>query len=170
MATSLDGFVARNDHSLDWLMKQKTEGEDLGFDDFMASVDGLIMGSGSFKTVLAFESWPYQKPVIVMSHSLVEEDIPVELKDKVRLTQLSPQELMLSLEKEGWRRAYVDGGKLVQSFIRSGLIQDMTITFIPILIGEGVRLFGPVDNDIDLELIKSESFGSGLVQNYYKIL
>jgi dihydrofolate reductase len=104
-----------------------------------------------------------------MSHSLVEEDIPAELEDKVRLTQLSPQELMLSLDKEGWKRAYVDGGKLVQSFIQAGLIQDMTITFIPILIGEGLRLFGPVDGDIDLELMESKSFDSGLVQNQYKI-
>ncbi|MBF0379570.1 MAG: dihydrofolate reductase [Magnetococcales bacterium] len=170
MATSLDGFVARNNHSLDWLMKQKIEGEDHGFDDFMDSVNGIIMGSGSFKNVLTLGPWPYKKPVIVMSRSLVDEDIPTELKGKVRLTQLSQQELMLSLEKEGWKRAYVDGGKLVQSFIRSGLIQDMTITSIPILIGDGLRLFGPVDNDIDLELTKSESFSSGLVQNHYKIL
>jgi dihydrofolate reductase len=170
MATSLDGFVARKDHSLDWLMKQNTDGEDHGFDDFMASVDGLIMGSGSFKTVLAFESWPYQKPVIVMSHSLVENDIPAELESKVRLTQLSPQELILSLVKEGWKRAYVDGGKLVQSFIRAGLVQDMTITSVPVLIGEGVRLFGSIDDDIDLELIGSKSFNSGLVQNHYRLI
>jgi dihydrofolate reductase len=170
IAVSLDGFVARKNHSIDWLMKQSTEGEDLGFDDFMASVDGLIMGSGSFKNVLTFGAWPYKKPVMVMSHSLTEEDIPPELEGRVRLTGLSPQELMKSLEREGWKRAYVDGGLLVQSFIRAGLIKDINITVIPILLGDGLPLFGPIKGDIDLKLMGSESFGSGLVQNRYELI
>lgn len=170
MAMSLDGFVARADHSLDWLMKQDTTGEDLGFERFNESIDGLVMGSGSFRTVLSFDEWPYDKPVVVMSKSLGQDAIPDALRDKVRLTRLEPAELMASLSDEGWNRAYVDGGKVVQSFIRAGLVDDMVVTIIPILLGDGVRLFGEIDSDIDLELVSSASFPSGLVQSHYRLL
>ena len=169
MATSLDGFVARQDHRLDWLMKQQTEGEDHGYDNFIADMDGIVMGRGSYETVLGFDSWPYDKPVIVMSGSVSERDIPAALRDHVRLTTLAPTDLMASLRKEGWTRAYIDGGQLVQSFLRDGLIKDLVLTVVPVLIGEGIRLFGPVPQDIDLELVGTKSFKSGLVQIRYRI-
>ncbi len=168
MATSLDGFVARRDHSLDWLMKQNTEGEDQGYNDFIAGVDGIIMGRGSFQNVLTFDQWPYEKLVIVMSKSLTQDDVPKDLSGKVRVTTLEPKELMELLEAEGWKHAYVDGGKIVQSFIKAGLIEDITVTIIPILIGDGLRLFGEINGDIDLSLLESRSFQSGLVQNHYR--
>ena len=119
-------------------MKQKTEGEDHGYEDFMASADGLVMGRGSFLKVLTFDEWPYEKPVVVMSASLAEDDIPAALHDRVRLSRLSPRALMAELDKEGWARAYVDGGKVIQSFLAEGLIAGMVLTRIPILIGEGL--------------------------------
>jgi len=170
MAMSLDGFVARPDHKLDWLLKQKTDGEDHGYEDFAANMDGIIMGRNSFTTVLTFEKWPHEKPVIVLSRSLAQADVPPELQGKVRISALAPDALMASLAEEGWRRAYVDGGQIIQSFIQDGLIEDMTITLVPILIGEGCRLFGEIDKDIDLELIDTTSFPSGLIQTRYKVL
>lgn len=170
IATSLDGFVARKDHSLDWLMKQNIGGEDQGYNNFIASVDGLVMGRGSFQKVLTFDKWPYEKPVVVMSNSLTQNDIPKDLNDKVRVTALEPRELMESLESEGWKHAYVDGGKIIHSFIKAGLIEDIILTFIPILIGDGIRLFGEINTDIDLTLLKSRHFKSGLVQNHYRLL
>lgn len=171
IATSLDGFVARDttnpEIKLDWLMKQNTVGEDHGYDDFIESIDGLVMGRGSFETLLDFEGWPYGKPVIVVSKSLTQADIPDELSDKVELVNLTPLEVMDMLKKRGWTRAYIDGGKLVQSFIREGLIEDITLTRIPILIGTGVPLFGAVDHDIDLELRSVKAFESGLVTSVY---
>ena len=142
MATSLDGYVARSDGRLDWLMKQKTEGEDHGYDAFMASVDGLVMGRGSFDNALTFGEWPYQKSIVVMSSTLTDADIPEELQTRVRLSSQTPELLMQELDSEGWKRAYVDGGKIVQSFLRAGLISDITLTHVPILIGEGLPLFG----------------------------
>lgn len=168
IATSLDGFVARRDHRIDWLMKQNTAGEDHGFEAFMDSVDGLVMGRGSFLNVLSFGEWPYRKPVMVMSRTLGEEDVPKALRDKVRLTRQSPVELMASLRDVGWQRAYIDGGQLVQSFIREGLIDDLTLATIPILIGDGIRLFGELERDIDLQLLSSTSFPSGIVQSHYR--
>lgn len=168
MATSLDGFVARRDHSLDWLERPGTAAEDAGYDGFIAEMDGLILGSGSFRTLLTFDAWPYDKPVIVMSRTMTEGDIPELLRDKVSLTREDPATLMASLEKVGWRRAYVDGGKVVQSFIREGLVSDMVVTLIPVLIGDGLPLFGALDADVDLELVSQRAFKSGLVQLKYR--
>lgn len=100
-----------------------------------------------------------------------EDAIPDELEGKVRLSQLSPREIMKTLAEEGWKRVYVDGGQIVQSFLKEGLIDDMVVTFIPILIGEGIRLFGKTDGDVNLKLVASQAFpSSGMVQNHYKVL
>jgi len=169
MAMSLDGYIARADGDLDWLMKQKTESEDHGCDTFMASVDGLIMGRGSFENVLTFDDWPYHKPVVVMSQTLNDADIPGGLRNKVELSTLEPKELMQELGRKGWQRAYADGGKIIQSFLRAGLISDIIVTHIPILIGEGLPLFGRLDRDIDLEHLETRSFPSGLAGSKYRI-
>ena len=171
IATTLDGFIARKDHALDWLPQEQIEGEDLGYETFISSVDGRIMGRGTFAKVLTFGDWPYKKPVIVLSKTLTQDAIPDELEGKVRVSQLSPREIMKSLAEEGWKRVYIDGGQIVQSFFKEGLIEDMVITLIPILIGEGIRLFGKTDGDVNLKLVASQAFpSSGMVQNHYEIL
>ena len=170
MAMSLDGFVAREDFGLDWLMKQKTEGEDHGYEAFMDTNDGLVMGSGSFRTALTFGAWPYEKPVVVLSKALKTNDIPENLRKKVRISDQTPRHVMASLSEQGWQRAYIDGGKVIQSFLREGLISDMTVTIAPILIGAGKRMFGVLDADIDLHLLETKSFPSGLVTTKYAVL
>jgi len=123
IACSLDGYIARPDGALDWLLKHQTEGEDHGYDAFMASVDGLVMGRSSFETVLGSEEWSYgDKSVRVMSHTLTETSIPEALRGSVQLSSATPEVLMQQLDAEGWKRAYIDGGTLVQSFLRAGLI------------------------------------------------
>jgi dihydrofolate reductase len=169
IATSLDGFIARPHGGLDWLIKQRTAGEDHGFDTMMESVDGLIMGRRTFQDVLCYDDWPYRKPVVVMSRSLSEADIPEELQGRVRISELTPERIMQQLDSEGWARAYVDGGALIRSFLRAGLIADMVLTRIPILIGSGRPLFGDLDHDIDLEHVETRDFPSGLVRSTYQI-
>lgn len=169
MALSLDGFVARPDHALDWLTKQPTGSEDHGYDAFIADMDGIVMGSGSFRTVLGFPEWPYAKPVVVLSQTLTQSDIPAPLATRVRLSRLTPPALMADLAAQGWTRAYVDGGRLIHSFLQAGLVQDMTLTVIPILIGQGLRMFGPLTRDIDLTLSQTTPFPSGLVQLRYRV-
>ncbi len=170
MAMSLDGFVAREDFGLDWLMKQNTGGEAHSHEAFMDSVDGVVMGSGSFRTALNHDIWPYDKPAIVLSHSLNPRDIPDKLRDQVSLCELSPPDVMASLAEKGWKRVYVDGGKIVQSFLREGLIENMTLTLVPVLIGSGKRLFGELEADIDLQLLEASSFPSGLVTTRYRVV
>lgn len=169
IAMSLDGFIARPDHALDWLMKQKTEGEDHGYDAFLDGVDGLVMGTGTFRTVLGFPDWPYPKPVVVMSRTLTAEDIPAGLRDRVRVTGKAPAAVMAELAAAGWRRAYIDGGGIIRAFLAAGLIEEMTVTVVPILIGAGRPLFGGTGRDIDLELVSATPFPSGLVRMRYRV-
>lgn len=169
MAMSLDGFVARRDHALDWLNKQPTKGEDHGFEEFQKSVDLIVMGSGSFRTVQGFGEWPYSIPGIVLSRSMTQEDIPKDLRDRLEVSTLSPTELMAMLAKRSIDRVYVDGGAVIQSFLKAGLIRDMKITIVPILIGDGIRIFGETHGDTDLELKSATPFPSGLVDLVYEI-
>lgn len=169
MAMSLDGFVARLDHTLDWLDKQDTEGEDHGFDAFQNSVDVIVMGAGSFRTVLGFDGWGYVKPVVVLSRTMTPNDIPKALRDKVDISSLAPAELMAGFANRGFNRVYVDGGAIIQSFLKAGQIADMKITIVPILIGEGIRIFAKMGHDTDLQLVSAEQFPSGLVDLVYKV-
>ena len=170
IATSLDGFIARPDGSLDWLSEIDTTGEDHGFNAMMASVDGLVMGRGTFEQVLTFGEWPYTKPVVVLSQSMSPADVPDELSDKVTLSAQQPRELMDRLDRDGWQRVYVDGGKVIQSFLVDGLISDMVLTRAPVLLGEGLPLFGAVGQDVRLRHVETRSFPSGLVSSRYEVL
>lgn len=170
IAVSLDGFIARQDGDIDWLMKHSTEGEDHGYDEFIGSVDGLVMGRASYEKVLTFGDWPYSKPVVVLSRTLASGDVCETLHGKVRIVDSSPQETMQNLSDEGWRRAYVDGGQVIQSFLRDGLIRDITVTRIPILLGSGLPLFGQLDHDLDLKHVKTKAYPSGLVQSKYEVM
>ena len=167
MAMSLDGFVARPDRTVDWLNDYQDTGEETGFDAFMNSVDGLVMGRGSFETVLGFGVWPYTKPVMVMSKSMTAADIPEDLQGKVEITALDPVPLMAELDARGWSRAYVDGGAVIRSFLRDDLMRSLCVTVVPILIGDGIRMFGPLEADRKLTLTGSKVFRNGLVQLTY---
>jgi dihydrofolate reductase len=169
IATSLDGFIAREDGALDWL-PQPGEGsgdEDYGYDAFMATVDVIVMGRKSFEKVLTFGAWPYVKPVVVLSSGTVK--IPEALKGSVELMSGSPAEIVASLSGRGVAHAYVDGGATIQNFIAAGLIQRLTITRIPVLIGRGIPLFGTVLRDVPLRHIQTRSYSSGMVQSEYAV-
>ncbi|MYA60010.1 MAG: dihydrofolate reductase [Chloroflexi bacterium] len=173
IAVSLDGFIARKDHAIDWLEGQGTTTEEHGYTQFVNSVDGIIFGRKTYEVILDLTSdaeWPYPKPVIVLSRTLTNSDIPTHLTDKVTVTDQTPAELLQSLDQQGWKRAYIDGGITIQSFLNEGLIEDLIITTLPILIGEGIPLFGTIPEDIHLELIKLNQYPSGLAQSHYRVL
>ena len=170
IATSLDGFIARTDGSVDWLMSADASetSEDYGFHDFLNSIDCMIMGRKTMDFVLNFNEWIYEgKRVIVFSSTL--QETPSALAGKIELYSGSIPELVERLESEGIKRLYVDGGKTIQSFINEGLITDLTITTIPILLGEGIPLFGKTHHDIQLEHISTISYPSGFVKSTYEI-
>ena len=171
IATSLDGFIARTDGSLDWLNDAQAlipEGEDCGYHDFMESIDALVMGRHTFERVLTFDPWPYDTlPVYVMSRAPVS--IPIGLTHSVHSFQGTPQALVEQLHSRGLHHLYVDGGQTIQSFLRAGLLDDITITVIPILLGAGRPLFGPLARDVELTLMQSYAYEFGFVQSTYRV-
>lgn len=169
IATSLDGFIARKNGNIDWLLSRDDPDEDHGYQDFIKNIDGLVMGRGSFEAVAASEPWPYERPVVVLSKTLASSPVPDRLTGRVRFVDMTPKATMEMLAMEGWRRVYVDGGQIVQSFLREGLIADMVVTQVPVLIGEGRQLFGSIDSDIPLAHVMTKAFPSGLMQSLYKI-
>ncbi len=173
IATSLDGYIARKDHQIDWLENQGTTTEEHGYTKFIESVDGIIFGRKTYEVVLnliADGEWPYPKPVVVISGTLTNSDIPLHLTDKITITDQTPKDLLETVDQQGWGRAYVDGGITIQSFLNEGLIEDLIITTLPILIGDGIPLFGNTPQDIQLELINLTQYSSGLAQSHYRVL
>jgi dihydrofolate reductase len=170
IASSLDGYIARPDGDIGWLLERDDPREDHGYDAFIADKDAIVMGRGSYEKVATFDTWPYDRPVLVLSSRLAGTPVPDRLHGKVRFADLAPAQAMRELEREGARRVYVDGGRLVQAFLRAGLIEDMVVTTVPVLIGAGRPLFGELPRDRDLALVASRSFPSGLVQSTYRVL
>lgn len=171
IATSLDGFIARKDGALDWLPGSDgaTNDEDYGYAEFFASIDTLVMGRNTHELALTFGAWPYQgKRVIVLSSRYAQELQP--LADGVSGTSALPAELAAQLEQLGAKHVYVDGGKTIQSFLRAGLIDEMTITRVPVLLGEGIPLFGALEQDIKLLHQSGRTFATGMVESRYKVL
>jgi dihydrofolate reductase len=165
IATSLDGFIARQDGGLDWL--PAGGGEPHGYDEFIATVDAIVLGRKTFETVLAFGAWPYTKPVVVLSTR------PSTLKAPegaaCEMMSGTPHEIVARLAQRGMKHLYVDGGVTIQRFLEAGLIQHLIITRIPVLLGSGFPLFGPLSHDVQLEHVATRSFPSGLVQSEYVI-
>jgi len=169
IATSLDGFIARPDDSLGWLMAQDNGGEETGYDAFIAGMDGIVMGRGTFETVLGFGEWPYTLPVVVLSRAASPELVPPALRTRVSVTGQTPTELFGDLEQRGWRHVYVDGGQVITACLEAGLIQRITLTTAPILIGSGKRLFGTLPHDIPLERRDTAALAPGFVQTTYEV-
>lgn len=170
IATSLDGFIARADGRIDWLVCRDDPAEDHGYTEFIADKDVIVMGRGCYETVASFTPWPYDLPVIVLSEQLAGSAVPGHLAGRLRFSRLRPRQLLEELALQNLRRVYVDGGQVIQSFLREGLIDEMVITTVPVLIGSGKPLFGAVGREVDLELVASRSFPSGLVQSSYRVV
>jgi dihydrofolate reductase len=174
MGSSLDGFIARKDGGIDWLefdTSADLDGEDYGFTEFLATVDLLLMGRHTFEQVLTFDQWIYgDTPLTVLSNTLGPEAIPARLEGKVSITSGTPEEVLESLAEQGVQHVYVDGGMTVHAFIAAGVIDEITVGVTPVLIGDGIPLFGPLDGDVSLQLVHTRSFPSGLVQLRYRTL
>ena len=175
IATSFDGFIAREDGSLDWLpgsepgdessLPEPDSGpqEDYGFGSFNTSVDALILGRKSYEKVLSFGFWPYtDKRVIVLSSTLNEADSIVN--GPIEFSQEAPLELVKRLESEGVKKVWVDGGATIRSYLEAGLINELIITRIPVLIGAGLSLFAGLKKDIHLKIISSTNYSNGVIQ------
>nr|WP_277925548.1 dihydrofolate reductase family protein [Anabaena catenula] len=172
IATSLDGFIARLDGSIDWLNQANTvvpHDEDCGYATFMATVDVIVMGRNTFEQVLTFGEWPYgDKKVVVLSRKGIV--IPEALRKTVSTSSAAPESLIEMLSLEGVQNLYIDGGQTIHSFLSAGLLNELTITTIPILLGSGKPLFGVIKSDILLKHVITNAYAFGFVQSKYDVL
>ena len=167
IGTSLDGYIARTNDDLDWL--PAGGGEPHGYDEFMASIDALVIGRKTFEKVLTFGDWPYgDKRVVVLSSRPV--DLSVVRGGRIEQMSGAPAEIVSQLSASGAHHLYIDGGITIQRFLRAGLIDHLIITRVPVLIGEGIPLFGSLPHDVRLSHVSTRHFPSGLVQSEYHVL
>ena len=165
IGVSVDGFIARKNDDLDFLPEAA---EPHGYDEFIASVDAIVIGRKSFEKVLSFGTWPYgeKRVVVLSSHPL---DLSKAIGGVVEQMAGPPAEIVAQLAARGVNNLYVDGGVTIQRFLRAGAIQRLIITRVPVLIGEGVPLFGALPHDVRLRHIATRHYPSGLVQSEYEV-
>lgn len=167
LACSIDGYIAGVNGDLDWLnATPNPDNNDMGFFKLMDEIDALVMGRTTFEMVSNFDGlWPYSKHVFVLSNTLTS--IPEKFQDKASLLKGSTKEILNSIHKAGYHCLYIDGGLTVQNFLADDLIDELIITRIPIVLGDGVLLFGKLENRLAFNHTKTEVFLDQLVQSHY---
>lgn len=170
IATSLDGYIATPDGSIDWLSEAGPvlpAGESYGYSEFIAGTDAVVMGRRTFEKVLTFPEWPYSLPVVVLSTRRLA--VPAQLHGRVLTAGGPPGQIVQQLAEQGLEHLYVDGGVTIQRFLQAGLVDRMVLTVIPVLLGGGLPLFGQLSGHVRLELLHSQVFPNGFVQLDYAV-
>ncbi|MHA6576513.1 dihydrofolate reductase family protein [Pseudomonas yamanorum] len=171
IAASVDGFIARLDGDIEWLHRPEYDGAELSgvtYENFIGTVDALVMGRKTLEKVLSFPEWPYEgMPVIALSRQSVE--IPAELKGKVEVVHQDVTSLVAALVERGMKHLYIDGGQMIQAFLEAGLIDEMIITRIPVVLGQGIPLFSQSGGEHELRHIGTYASDNGFVQSRYEV-
>lgn len=163
---SVDGFLARPNHTVDFL--DTPDQGPHGYEEFYASVDVIVIGRKTYEFVVAFGKWLYgKKPVVVLSSQPL--DFSWIKEGAVEQMSGEPAEIVKHLKTRSFKHAYIDGGVTIQRFLAAGLIDRIVVTRVPVLIGEGIPLFGPVPHDIALHHVATRSYQGGLVQSEYEL-
>tara|TARA_R110002050_G_scaffold141251_1_gene266278 strand:- start:32660 stop:33193 length:534 start_codon:yes stop_codon:yes gene_type:complete len=167
IATSLDGYIADANGGIEWLHAiPNPDNDDMGYSEFMTGIDALIMGRTTFEIVCGFDmEWPYQIPVFVLSNSLTS--LPEKFNGKVELVKGELTQILDHIHSKGFKNLYIDGGRTIQSFLREDLIDEITITLIPYLLGDGIPLFANLPKKLDFECVNSKIYLDKVVQNRF---
>lgn len=168
IATSIDGYIADKKGGLDWLNSfPNPDNLDMGYIDFISKTDAIVMGRTTFETVCGFDiEWPYEKPVFVLSNSLKE--LPSEYANKAFLIKGSLKEILEQINSQGYHQLYIDGGTTIQNFLKEDLIENITITIIPVLLGGGFPLFGELSNELYFECTHTKQYSNKVIQHSFK--
>lgn len=167
IATSLDGYIAKPDGGIDWLMEiPNPDHSDYGFADFMNRVDGVLMGRKTYEIVMDFDEWAYTRPVFVLTETL--DVLPGKWAHKAEIIKGEPKAILETLAGCGINNLYIDGGKTIQNFLSLDLIDEMVITKIPILLGNGIPLFTINNSELKFEHIETDVYYGGLVKSRYQ--
>ena len=171
IGVSFDGFIARPNGDLDWLMGEGGDSAEYGYNEFIADIDAIVMGRRTFEKALTFDKWYYgAKRLVVLSNRSLDLSVAQERGGLVEVMAGSPTEIVSKLAASGVRRLYVDGGITIQKFLNAGLIHRLIISRLPVLIGEGMPLFGSLPHDIRLSHIATRTYPGGMVQSEYHII
>lgn len=161
-ATSLDGYIASEDGTIEWLEQAGSPDEDYGFDAFLVSVDALAMGRATYDHIAHLDPLPFgDRTVYVFTHH------PPEPRDGVQFVSWTPDEAVEHWTAAGFERVYVDGGRVVSAFLAAGHIDEITITTVPLVLGRGRPLFHPTEHAVPLAFVSSRSWPSGMTQTTY---
>jgi dihydrofolate reductase len=164
IATTIDGYIARADGSIDWLTSFDTVEEDNGYANFYDSIDALVMGSTTYEQVLSFGDWPYPEK---LSYVLTNRKLSTTRAD-VRIVQGGIEEVVDDTTKNGYQRVWlVGGGTLASSFINQGLVDEYVIVIVPIILGTGISLYQSLSEQ-KLNLVGLKSYSSGIVELHYR--
>jgi len=166
IGTSLDGFIARKNGDIDWLTQFANDEAIRAYEEFMSRVDAIVIGKGTFEKVLTFPTWPYEKKVFLLSTTI--KQVPDIVTDKITLLSMKPKEILSYLLSNGFSGIYVDGGKVIQSFLKEDLIDELIISKVPVLIGSGISLFDYLNIDLHFKHIHTQVSSNGLVRSYYE--
>lgn len=168
LGLSLDGFIAEADGGLGFLAPYQEAGTDYGYNAFMSTVDAVVMGRATFDVLRGFDvPWPFaERPVVVLTHRPLPGTPPVPSTVSTHAGSLRP--LLESLATSGAAHVYVDGGQVVRQALRDQLVDSLTLSVVPELLGQGRPLFGAEVPRSHWRLVGSESWGSGLVQLRYE--
>jgi dihydrofolate reductase len=167
IAASLDGYIATVDGGIDWLhdVPNPTK-SDYGWSGFVERIDALIMGRNTYEKVLTFGEWPYEKTVLVATNTL--NDVPSHLEGKVRFIKGQPSDLIAEANRQGYESLYIDGGITIQGFLAADLVDELILTHIPVLLGDGYPLFGKLADPLKFRHTKTEIYNDTLVQTSYE--
>ena len=168
IACSLDGYISDKNDGLDWLQSiPNPDHLDMGWGEFIAGIDAIVMGRKTFERVCGFDCpWPYPKPVFVLSNSMTS--VPREYEGKAELIKGSLTDVLATVHERGYSELYIDGGTTVQNFLREDLVDELIITVIPVLLGGGSPLFGELPEPMDFEHLRTEVLLNAIVQNHYR--
>ena len=167
IGTSLDGFIARENGDIDWLVQYANEEAVRAYEEFISRIDAIVIGRGTFEKVLGFPAWPYNEKlkVFVLSNSI--KQVPDKVREKVTLLSMRPRELLNYLSGKGFAFVYVDGGRVIQDFLKDDLINELIVSTAPVLIGSGIPLFGYLGTDLQFKHRRTEIYSNGLVRSCY---
>lgn len=166
IAASIDGYIATADGGVDWLDQYPNpEKSDYGYSDFIRSIDAVVMGRHTFEKVMTFGDWPYDKKVFVLSRVLTT--VPDALKGRVELMSGSPEAVVDSISRTGFKDLYIDGGIVIQDFLKHDLIDELTVTRIPVLLGNGIPLFGTLDAPLRFKHKETTVYNSAFVTSRF---
>ena len=166
VAQSLDGFIASKDGSTRWLNIPNPTKTDYGYNNFLDKIDAFVIGRLTFEKALKYKPYPYNKQVFVLSTTL--KNIPINLQDSVEIVNGDLKSILLNIYSKGFNNLYIDGGKTIQSFLKEDLIDEITINTLPIILGEGIKLFENINRTITLELKNIENYENGIITSIYK--